>query len=128
MLPPTPRLPQARVLIDMDRYFVLHAPRQTGKTTALGTLAAELTAEGDTAALMFSCERAQVAGDDYAAAEEMLLQALREAATLWGWPDELPPDPWPQVTPGSRFGAALSEWCRRCPRRVVLFLDEADAL
>ncbi|MEV6154684.1 hypothetical protein AB0L53_30490 [Nonomuraea sp. NPDC052129] len=35
---------------------------------------------------------------------------------------------WPQVTPGSRFGAALREWCRRCPRRVVLFLDEIDAL
>ncbi|WP_327109219.1 AAA family ATPase [Nonomuraea glycinis] len=117
------------MLIEMDRYFVLHAPRQTGKTTALRTLAAELTAEGDTAALMFSCERAKAAGDDYAAAEEMLLQAIREAATRWGWPDELlPPDPWPQVTPGSRFGAALSEWCRRCPRRVVLFMDEVDAL
>jgi hypothetical protein len=117
------------VLIEMDRYLVLHAPRQTGKTTALRTLASELTAEGDVAALMFSCERAKAAGDDYAAAEEMLLQAVREAATRWGWPDELlPPDPWPHVTPGSRFGAALSEWCRHCPRRVVLFLDEADAL
>ncbi|MEO3876803.1 hypothetical protein ABGB18_49340 [Nonomuraea sp. B12E4] len=39
MLPPAPRLPEARVLIEMDRYFVLHAPRQTGKTTMLRTLA-----------------------------------------------------------------------------------------
>ncbi|MFC5821842.1 hypothetical protein, partial [Nonomuraea harbinensis] len=54
MLPPTPRLPEARTLIDMDRYFVVHAPRQTGKTTALEALASELTAEGDIAALMFS--------------------------------------------------------------------------
>ncbi|NBF00021.1 hypothetical protein FE391_41835, partial [Nonomuraea sp. KC401] len=75
---PTQRLPQARVLIDMDRYFVLHAPRQTGKTTTLSTLASELTAEGDTAALTFSCERAKAAGDDYAAAESLLLDSLNE--------------------------------------------------
>ncbi|MEV4175435.1 ATP-binding protein [Nonomuraea sp. NPDC049709] len=113
----------------MDRYFVLHAPRQTGKTTVLDTLASELTAEGDIAALSFSCERAKAAGDDYAAAESLLLDSLGDAVQWSGWPDELlPPDPWPQATPGSRFGAALREWCDRCPRRVVLFLDEIDAL
>ncbi|WP_207755407.1 ATP-binding protein [Nonomuraea cypriaca] len=129
MLPPMQRLPQARELIEMDRYFVLHAPRQTGKTTALRTMASELTAEGGTAALMFSCERAKSAGDDYAAAEEILLKSLREAAKRSGWPDELlPPDPWPQAPAGTRFSAALTEWCHRCPRRVVLFLDEIDAL
>jgi hypothetical protein len=58
-----------------------------------------------------------------------VLDSLRETADLSGWPKELlPPGSWPQVTPGSRFGAALREWCRRCPRRVVLFLDEIDAL
>ncbi|MFC7106279.1 ATP-binding protein [Nonomuraea rubra] len=129
MLPPTPRLPQARVLIEMDRYFVLHAPRQTGKTTTLRTLASELTAEDDIAALMFSCERAKVASDDYPAAEEILLDSLRKAAERSGWPEELmPPDVWPEAPAGGRFSAALSEWCRRCPRRVVLFLDEIDAL
>ncbi|MBT2227953.1 AAA family ATPase [Nonomuraea sp. NEAU-A123] len=129
MLPPTQRLPQARELIEMDRYFVLHAPRQTGKTTALRTLASELTTEGDVTALMLSCERAKSAGDDYAAAESLLLDSLREAAKWSGWPEELlPPDPWPQVTPGCRFGSALTEWCHRSPRRIALFLDEIDAL
>ncbi|MGW0805906.1 ATP-binding protein [Nonomuraea sp. NPDC002799] len=129
MLPATQRLPQARVLVEMDRYFVLHAPRQTGKTTTLDALASELNAQGDIAALMFSCERAKSAGDDVGWAESLLLDSLREAAEGSGWPEELlPPDPWPQVTPGSRFGRALSEWCRRCPRRVVLLLDEIDAL
>ncbi|GAA1702123.1 ATP-binding protein [Nonomuraea bangladeshensis] len=129
MLPPTQRLPQARELIEMDRYFVLHAPRQTGKTTTLDTLASELNAEGDITALMFSCESAKAAGDDYPAAESLLLDSLREAAEESGWPDELlPPDPWPQSSPGSRFRAALREWCRRSPRRVVLLLDEIDAL
>ncbi len=129
ILPPAQRISQARPLIDMDRYFVLHAPRQTGKTTALRTLASELTAEGDIAALMFSCERAKAAGDDYAAAESLLLDSIRETTEWSGWPNELlPPDPWPKVTPGSRFGAALTEWCHRSPRRVVLFFDEIDAL
>lgn len=86
MLPPVPRIPEARTLIEMDRYFVLHAPRQTGKTTSLRTLAAELTAEGDTAALMVSCEVAKAVGDNYAAAESLLLNALREAANRSGWP------------------------------------------
>ncbi|WP_222708842.1 ATP-binding protein [Nonomuraea sp. C10] len=113
----------------MDRYFVVHAPRQTGKTTGLRTLASELTAERDIAALAFSCERAKVAGDDYAAAESILLQSIREAAERSGWPKKLlPPDPWPEATPGTRFGTGLSAWCRRSPRRVVLFFDEIDAL
>src|SRR5690606_15518993 len=129
MLPPAPRLPEARALIEMDRYFVVHAPRQTGKTTALDTLASELTAEGEIAALTFSCERAKAAGDDFALAESHLLDSLRDAAEESGWPEELlPPDPWPQASPGSRFHAALREWCRRSPRRVVLFMDEIDGL
>jgi hypothetical protein len=36
MLPPEPRLPQARPLVERGMYFVVHAPRQTGKTTVLG--------------------------------------------------------------------------------------------
>lgn len=129
MLPPTPRLPEARALVEMDRYFVLHAPRQTGKTTMLRTLASDLTAEGDIAALSLSCERAKIFSDDIAATETILLDSLRRAADLSGWPKELlPPDSWPEEQAGTRFGKALSAWCSRCPRRVVLFLDEIDAL
>ncbi|MCS6814518.1 MAG: ATP-binding protein, partial [Cyanobacteria bacterium] len=31
MLPPTSRLPQLERLIAQETYFVIHAPRQTGK-------------------------------------------------------------------------------------------------
>lgn len=34
MLPPLPRLPTVRGLIERKSYFVLHAPRQTGKSTS----------------------------------------------------------------------------------------------
>jgi hypothetical protein len=46
MLPPEPRLPDARRLIDQWQYFIVPAPRQSGKTTTLETLAGNLNAEG----------------------------------------------------------------------------------
>lgn len=46
MLSPTERLPQVRALIDGQRYFVLHAPRQTGKTTGLRDVRDHRVAEG----------------------------------------------------------------------------------
>lgn len=33
MLPPEERLPGVRALVDSQSYFVLHTPRQIGKTT-----------------------------------------------------------------------------------------------
>ena len=41
-LPAMARLPEVRRLVDRGLYFVLHAPRQVGKTTALLSLAKEL--------------------------------------------------------------------------------------
>ena len=65
MLAPEPRLPVARPLVERGMYFVVHAPRQTGKTTILRALAHQLTAEGTFAALHFSCETGEPAGDDF---------------------------------------------------------------
>jgi hypothetical protein len=106
MLPPEPRLPKARLLIGMGQYFVVHAPRQTGKTTSLLALAKSLTAEGEYAALHFSCEQAQVAGDDYGAAERLVLAAIRRETKRQEFPAELlPPDPWPQAGAGSALSS-----------------------
>ena len=38
MLPALDRLPGIRRLVSREQYFVIHAPRQTGKTTALKEL------------------------------------------------------------------------------------------
>ena len=51
MLPPEDRLPGVRSLIAEKAYFVIHAPRQTGKTTCFRTLARSLDAEGEYAAV-----------------------------------------------------------------------------
>ncbi len=56
MLSPTVRLPDLEELIQQRSYFVLHAPRQTGKTTAMLALAKQLTDTGNYAAVMVSVE------------------------------------------------------------------------
>ena len=80
MLPPEPRLSGARKLVAQRAFFVVHAPRQTGKTTSLRALCKTLTAEGDYAALHFSCEGGQAVGDDYAEAQRTILADLRFSA------------------------------------------------
>ncbi len=127
MIPAVSRLPEAPGLIDQQGYFVVHAPRQTGKTTTLLALAAELTAGGRYAALRFSCETGRAAGDDYGAATRVLLDQIRAEAED-ALPVELRPPAWPAVSEGALLGAGLRAWAQVCPRPLVLFLDEIDAL
>ncbi|MCI5121364.1 MAG: ATP-binding protein, partial [Candidatus Electrothrix sp. AUS4] len=54
MLPPEQRLSEVRDLIDDHAFFVIHAPRQTGKTTLLRNLSRQLTEEGRYAAMTIS--------------------------------------------------------------------------
>jgi hypothetical protein len=128
-LPPEPRLPEARKYIDRGAYFVLHAPRQTGKTTTMQTMARHLSADGLYAAVRFSCETAEPLGDNIDLAERAVLDAIRYGARASGLTgDLLPPDPWPEASDGRLLFTGLSAWADRCPRLVVLFFDEIDAL
>jgi hypothetical protein len=127
LVPPEPRFPEARELIEGQGYFVLHAPRQTGKTTTLRAIAKALTAEGRYAALHFTCEEASIAGDDYGAGLRAVLFALRTAAA-WDLPAELQPPPFPEAPDEQLLTAALSAWTHACPRPLVLFFDEIDSL
>ncbi len=127
MIPAAERLPDAPRIIDQFGYFVVHAPRQTGKTTTLRAIAEKLTAEGRYAALHFSCEAGEVAGDDYATAQRGLLSRIRRGAED-ALPPELRPPPFPDAADTDLLGAALFAWARACPRPLVLFFDEIDAL
>ncbi len=128
MLPPEPRLPGARELIEQSRYFVVHAPRQTGKTTSLAALARDLNSGGRHAALLFSCEQARYAGDDVAAAGQEILEAIATEASYGLAPELRPPAPWPDASDGALVRAGLTLWAQRCPLPLVLFFDEIDAL
>lgn len=125
MLPPARRIPQVRGVIDQMQYFVLHAPRQTGKTTILRGLAAELTAEGRYAAVWVSAEQGQAFGD-VGAAEAAMLSSWAAAARVL--PAELRPPAWPTGEPGDRVRAALGAWAEHCSRPLVVLIDEIDAL
>jgi hypothetical protein len=129
MLPPEPRLPGARDLVDQGQYFVVHAPRQTGKTTTLAALAQDIAADGRRVALLFSCERARIYSDDVGAAGRAILEAIAEEARFQEIPaDCMPPDPWPGAPPDSVLSAGLRAWAESCPRPLVLFFDEIDSL
>lgn len=127
MLPPLARLPQVQRLIDQRGYFVIHAPRQTGKTTAMLALAQELTASDRYAAILLSAEVGAAFPQDPGLAEAAILDAWRDDASYWLPADLQPPD-WPASEPGRQIGAALSAWAQVSPRPLVVFIDEIDSL
>ncbi|MCC6627934.1 MAG: ATP-binding protein [Chloroflexi bacterium] len=127
MLPATARLPEVTRLVDDKSYFVLHAPRQTGKTTTMLALGRELTASGRYIAVLLSMEGGEPFDDDPGAAELAILGAWRRAVASRLPPDFQPP-PWPTAEPGARLGATLAGWARAAARPLVVFLDEIDAL
>jgi AAA domain len=121
------RLPRVEKLIAQRSYFVIHAPRQVGKTTAMLSLAEQLTAAGKYVAAMVSAEAAQAYGQDINGAELALLNAWQIALCHW-LPTEFHPPDWSQLTTGSRISQALNSWAKICPRPIVLLIDEIDAL
>ncbi len=74
------RLPEVRRLIDQKGYFVVHAPRQVGKTTALLALARDLTAEGRYVSALVSMEVGAAFPHDIGAAELRDARDWRHAA------------------------------------------------
>ncbi|MGB3291710.1 MAG: AAA-like domain-containing protein [Phormidesmis sp.] len=124
MLPSIERLPSVARLVSQQCCFVIHAPRQTGKTTAMLTLAQQLTAQGKYAALMVSVEVGAAYPQSPEKAEVAILRAWLDAATFW-LPLELHPSDWSDC---ASIGQALKRWSEECLRPIVLFIDEIDAL
>ena len=127
MLSSVERMPHIKALIDQRNYFVIHAPRQVGKTTAMLTLAQELTASGEYTALMVSAEVGSAFPDEPAIAEKAILGAWAKNARFW-LPKELHPPAIPEADAGQRINATLSLWAEVSPRPFILFIDEIDSL
>ena len=116
-------------LVDDKQYFVVHAPRQTGKTTALIALR-DLLNERGYRCIQANLESAQTAPDLEQAIRNVLTQlASRAKLTL---DDDFPARTWPGVIAESGPAAALQEtltrWAAESPEPLVLLLDEVDAL
>ena len=127
MLPPTVRLPSLERLIAQENYFVIHAPRQTGKTTAMLALAKQLTESGSYAVVMVSAEVGAPFSDDPGKAELAILGAWGNAIADC-LPSELQPPAWHEAPDGQRIQANLRVWAQASPRPLVLFIDEIDSL
>lgn len=127
MLPAMARLPEVAQLVERGGYFVVHAPRQVGKTTALLSFAQQLTAAGQRVAVLVSMEMGAGHPRDVGAAELAILGSWRGALAKQ-LPVELQPPPFPDAAPGARIAAALAAWAVASPRPLVVFLDEIDAL
>jgi hypothetical protein len=80
-------LPDLRPLIARQQYFGVHAPRQSGKTTAMRQLARDLTASGRYASLLVSFEVGQAFTHHLPDLEGALIDTLRTAAD-----NDLPPE------------------------------------
>ncbi|MCI5122777.1 MAG: ATP-binding protein, partial [Candidatus Electrothrix sp. AUS4] len=127
MLPPEQRLAEVRDLIDDHAFFVIHAPRQTGKTTLLRNLSRRLTQEGKYAALTISLE--SFIRSDVQQAMPGILARLHYDSEFQ-LPEELRP-PAPnlcETTPDVALLTYLSTWSKNIARPVVLFLDEIDSI
>jgi hypothetical protein len=132
-LPPLSRLDLENVLslIDEKKYFVLHAPRQTGKTSCLMALVNRLNESDRYRALYANIESAQAAREDVAVGIRSVVEAIADAAEMSlgdsGAPS-LALDVVLKSSPTFALVRFLSQWCRQSPKPTVLMLDEVDAL
>ena len=135
MLPALDRMPGIRRLVDREQYFVIHAPRQTGKTTALKALVREINDKGDMVALYCTLETLQNATDPARAATAIasLLRSNAEKALPSVFHSADPNDCVREDS--SRYAAEtiavsdeLCQLCRRAGKPLVVLFDEADCL
>jgi len=69
-------------LVEQEKYFVLHAPRQSGKTTAMRIFVNQLNATEKYMALYVNVEPAQIVRNDVDRGMTIILNELRGAAKL----------------------------------------------
>ena len=132
-IPPLERIDLDAVLgfVRDKKYFVLHAPRQTGKTSALLALRDLLNGGGNYRCVYADFEVGQAAREDTERAMRAVLGELaRRARVTLG--DERPNAlRGPALETEGADGAlidVLSRWAEVDPRPLVLLIDEIDTL
>ena len=132
-IPPLERLDldEVLLLIEQQRYFVMHAPRQTGKTSALLALRDELNGSGQYRCVYVNVEIGQSAREDVAAAMRAILgqMALEAEFVLSDLTlREISLDTLEAFGPHQALQGTLSRWAAADDKPLVLLIDEIDAL
>ncbi|MDR1923664.1 MAG: PD-(D/E)XK nuclease domain-containing protein, partial [Planctomycetaceae bacterium] len=126
MLPPAERLQGAQLhrYIKDNLYWMLHAPRQTGKTTFLQSWMREINAGDDAIACYVSVERCQGMTEIDDAMPNICSAIMSRARTF-----ELPVPEMPEGGCGSMLFDILSQWAAiAAPKPLIVLFDEVDVL
>jgi hypothetical protein len=128
MLPSQDRCQGLLQLIEQEQYFVIHAARQSGKTTLLLELTRELNETGDYYALYCSLETAQGMSE----AKEGISAIVDRLELDVELHEQLSSYSFAQQADYSKFTTillrVLSQFCRQLDKPLVIFFDEADCL
>ena len=134
-IPPLERIDLDAVLglIRDKKYFVLHAPRQTGKTSALLVLRDLLNggAQGDFRCVYANVEAGQAMRENVAEGMRTVLSqfALRASLTLGDDTlERICREAMNSAGPGGALSVTLSRWAAADRKPLVLLIDEIDAL
>ena len=134
-IPPLARL-NVNYILDLirdEQYFVLHAPRQTGKTSALLALRDMLNADNDGGyrCAYANLESARAAGSELQDVMRGVLGALASDA-IESFGDEFLEQTafgvLNRMGPAIALRESLRRWARQDPRPLVLLIDEIDSL
>ncbi len=124
---------EIRTFLARKRYFVLHAPRQTGKTTVLLEMMRIVNSEDRYTALYVNIEGAQAMGNDTDRGIEAVCSAIARSASVYLQDRSI--SRWladdaggKSIPPGDKLTSLLTWWSQNSGRPVVLFVDEVDAL
>ena len=129
MLPPEHRVRGVQRLIDREEYFVIYAPRQSGKTTVLRSLEDTVSRDGTRATLYVTLEIAQ-GRTSREEAIPTIIEAIGKAAirARLSHIDESHLSRASTVNPDLALREFLQDWCGRLSSPLVLLLDEVDCL
>ncbi len=115
-------------LIDNNQYFLIHASRQTGKTTLLHHLANQLNNEGKYIGLVFSVESAGYKSISVEDANQVFINSLYKSAESNLVKEYRPPSKEKYSTSMDTLYSYLSDWSSSVNKQIVLLIDEIDSL
>lgn len=124
-------LEEIEMLIYQKRYFVLHAPRQTGKTSCLLALRDYFNARGEFCAVYVNVEAGQAARNDADAVTAGVISAIASRAVIVlkkDFPESIRLEVMKTTPHTERVRIYLERLCEALDRPLILLIDEIDAL